>query len=37
MSTPPLWTIAEIARALGLQGEYPDTPIDFITQDSRLV
>ena len=23
--------------ALGLSGEFPDTPIDFVTQDSRLV
>ena len=37
MSTTPLWTIAEVARALGLAGEFPDTPIDFVTQDSRLV
>jgi UDP-N-acetylmuramoyl-tripeptide--D-alanyl-D-alanine ligase len=37
MSTTPLWTIAEVARALGLAGEYPDTRIDFVTQDSRLV
>ncbi|ANW04010.1 UDP-N-acetylmuramoyl-tripeptide--D-alanyl-D-alanine ligase [Bradyrhizobium icense] len=37
MSATPLWTVAEIARALGLSGEYPDTPIDFVTQDSRLV
>ncbi len=37
MSAAPLWTIAEVARALGLAGEYPDTPIDFVTQDSRLV
>ena len=37
MSATPLWTIAEVARALGLSGEYPDTPIDFVTQDSRLV
>src|SRR6186713_594543 len=37
MSTTPLWTIAEVARALGLSGEYPETPIDFVTQDSRLV
>ena len=33
----PLWTIAEVARALGLTEKYPDTPIDFVTQDSRLV
>jgi UDP-N-acetylmuramoyl-tripeptide--D-alanyl-D-alanine ligase len=33
----PLWTIAEVARVLGLGGNYPDTPIDFVTQDSRLV
>src|SRR5207244_9102983 len=37
MSATPLWTVAEVARALGLAGEYPDTPIDFVTQDSRLV
>ncbi len=37
MSATPLWTIAEVARALGLPGEFPDTPIDFVTQDSRLV
>src|SRR6187455_2449516 len=37
MSTTPLWTITEVARALGLSGEYPETPIDFVTQDSRLV
>ena len=37
MSTTPLWTVAEAARALGLSGDYPDTPIDFVTQDSRLV
>jgi len=33
----PLWTIAEVARALGIAGSFPDTPIDFVTQDSRLV
>jgi UDP-N-acetylmuramoyl-tripeptide--D-alanyl-D-alanine ligase len=37
MSTTPLWTIAEVARALGLSDQFPDTPIDFVTQDSRLV
>ena len=37
MSTAPLWTIAEVARALRLTGEFPNTPIDFVTQDSRLV
>src|SRR5438270_9051989 len=37
MSTTPLWTIAEVARALGLSGEFPNTPIEFVTQDSRLV
>jgi UDP-N-acetylmuramoyl-tripeptide--D-alanyl-D-alanine ligase len=37
MSTTPLWTIAEVARALGLSDKFPDTPIDFVTQDSRLV
>lgn len=33
----PLWTVAEVARALGATGSFPDTAIDFITQDSRLV
>jgi UDP-N-acetylmuramoyl-tripeptide--D-alanyl-D-alanine ligase len=33
----PLWTIAGVARALGIAGSFPDTAIDFITQDSRLV
>jgi UDP-N-acetylmuramoyl-tripeptide--D-alanyl-D-alanine ligase len=37
MSGAALWTIAEVARALGLAGAFPDTPIDFVTQDSRLV
>ena len=37
MSAGPLWTIAEAARALGVSGEFPNTPIDFVTQDSRLV
>ncbi|MEA2921191.1 MAG: UDP-N-acetylmuramoyl-tripeptide--D-alanyl-D-alanine ligase [Bradyrhizobium sp.] len=37
MSTAALWTIAEVARALGLSGNFPDTSIDFVTQDSRLV
>jgi UDP-N-acetylmuramoyl-tripeptide--D-alanyl-D-alanine ligase len=37
MTTAPLWTVAEVARALGLSGEFPDTPIDFVTQDSRAV
>jgi len=37
MSTAPLWTIAEVAHALGLSGKFADTPIDFVTQDSRLV
>jgi UDP-N-acetylmuramoyl-tripeptide--D-alanyl-D-alanine ligase len=37
MSTTPLWTIAEVAHALGLSEQFPDTPIDFVTQDSRLV
>ena len=31
------WTVAEVARALGAAGSFPDTPIDFVTQDSRLV
>jgi UDP-N-acetylmuramoyl-tripeptide--D-alanyl-D-alanine ligase len=33
----PLWTVAEVARALGATGSFPDTPIDLVTQDSRLV
>ena len=33
----PIWTVAEVARALGVGGAVPDTPIDFVTQDSRLV
>jgi UDP-N-acetylmuramoyl-tripeptide--D-alanyl-D-alanine ligase len=37
MSATPLWTIAEVARALGLPGKFPETSIDFVTQDSRLV
>jgi UDP-N-acetylmuramoyl-tripeptide--D-alanyl-D-alanine ligase len=37
MSAAPLWTIAEVARALGLSGTFPDTGIEFVTQDSRLV
>jgi UDP-N-acetylmuramoyl-tripeptide--D-alanyl-D-alanine ligase len=31
----PLWTVAEVARALGIAGSFPDTAIDFVTQDSR--
>ena len=37
MSARPLWTIAEVAGALGVAGSYPDTAIDLVTQDSRLV
>jgi UDP-N-acetylmuramoyl-tripeptide--D-alanyl-D-alanine ligase len=37
MSAPPLWTIAEVARALGVSGKFPETSIEFVTQDSRLV
>ena len=37
MSAAPLWTIAEVARALGVAGNFPETAIDFVTQDSRLV
>src|SRR5882757_4907227 len=37
MSTAPLWTIAEVAKALGLTDKFPETAIDFVTQDSRLV
>jgi UDP-N-acetylmuramoyl-tripeptide--D-alanyl-D-alanine ligase len=37
MSATPLWTVAEVARALKVAGAFADTPIDFVTQDSRLV
>jgi UDP-N-acetylmuramoyl-tripeptide--D-alanyl-D-alanine ligase len=37
MSKTPLWTVAELARTLGLSGSFPDTAIEFVTQDSRLV
>ncbi|MBV8925605.1 MAG: UDP-N-acetylmuramoyl-tripeptide--D-alanyl-D-alanine ligase [Bradyrhizobium sp.] len=37
MSRMPLWTVAEVARALRLPGDFPGTPIEFVTQDSRLV
>jgi len=33
----PIWAVAEVADALGVAGSFPDTPIDFVTQDSRLV
>jgi UDP-N-acetylmuramoyl-tripeptide--D-alanyl-D-alanine ligase len=37
MSVTPLWTIAEVARSLRLSDAFPETAIDFVTQDSRLV
>src|SRR3954465_3555956 len=37
MSANPLWSVAEVARALGLSEKFPDTAIEFVTQDSRLV
>lgn len=37
MTKTPLWTVAEVARALKLSGDFPETPIDFVTQDSRAV
>jgi UDP-N-acetylmuramoyl-tripeptide--D-alanyl-D-alanine ligase len=37
MTTPALWTVAEVARALGLDDEFPGTRVDQVTQDSRLV
>jgi UDP-N-acetylmuramoyl-tripeptide--D-alanyl-D-alanine ligase len=37
MSATPLWTVAETARALGLSEKFPETAVDFVTQDSRLV
>ncbi len=36
MSAKPLWTVAEAAQALALRGNFPETVIDFVTQDSRL-
>jgi UDP-N-acetylmuramoyl-tripeptide--D-alanyl-D-alanine ligase len=33
----PLWTIAEVAQALDLAERFQPTPIDLVTQDSRLV
>ena len=29
----PIWTIAEVARALGVAGSFPDTPIDFVSEN----
>jgi UDP-N-acetylmuramoyl-tripeptide--D-alanyl-D-alanine ligase len=37
MSTTPLWTIAEVGKALGLARRFPATAINFVTQDSREV
>ena len=37
MSAKPRWTVAEAAQALALRGNFPETVIDFVTQDSRLV
>jgi UDP-N-acetylmuramoyl-tripeptide--D-alanyl-D-alanine ligase len=37
MNATPLWTIAEVARALGLSEKFPEAGIDFVTQDSRQV
>jgi UDP-N-acetylmuramoyl-tripeptide--D-alanyl-D-alanine ligase len=37
MTRQVLWTIAEVARALRLTEDFPDTAIDRVTQDSRLV
>src|SRR3982750_1645917 len=37
MSAKPLWSVAEVARALGLSETFPDTAVDFVPQDSRLV
>src|SRR6201993_3948952 len=37
MSAAPSWTIADVARALGLSERFADTEIDFVTQDSRVV
>ena len=37
MSASPIWTVAEVASALGLTGAFPDTATDFVTQDSRQV
>ena len=32
MSAAPLWTIAEVARAMGVSGTFPETSIDFVTR-----
>ena len=37
MSASPLWTVAKVARALGLSASFPETSIEFVTHDSRLV
>jgi UDP-N-acetylmuramoyl-tripeptide--D-alanyl-D-alanine ligase len=37
MTTPALWTVAEVAQALGLEGGFPATRVDSVVQDSRLV
>ncbi len=37
MTKAPLWTVAEAAHALGLSGDFPDSAIAFVTQDSRAV
>src|SRR5215831_5015740 len=37
MSSKPLWTIAEIGKALGLARRFPETAISFVTHDSRQV
>jgi UDP-N-acetylmuramoyl-tripeptide--D-alanyl-D-alanine ligase len=37
MTRAALWTVAQVAQGLGLSGDFPDTAIDFVTQDSRAV
>ena len=37
MTRAALWTVTEVAQALGLPGDVADTAIDFVTQDSRAV
>ena len=37
MTMQALWTVAEVAQALGLSEAFPPTAIARVTQDSRLV
>src|ERR1700753_3801063 len=37
MTKAPLWTVVELPLPLALSGDFPDAPIDSVTQDSRAV